>query len=135
MRVKSAVDWWLGCLLWLVVLAMVRMLFSFPAGEERIGYCVTIPFIAFLLSLYFCTYYELREDHLFCRSGPFFERIPYDRIKSVKLSSSIVSGMALSLRRIEIRKHDSWPLGAALISPPDREQFMQSLLSRCHNLG
>lgn len=136
MRVKSAIDWWLGGLIWLVIFAIIAgMLPSLAEEEKAIGYGVAIPMVAFLLSLFFCTYYELRDDHLFCRSGPLFERIPYDCIKSVKLSNSLLSGMALSMRRIAIRKHDSWPLGVTLISPPNREEFMQELLSRCQNLG
>ncbi len=136
MRVKSAIDWWLGGLIWLVIFAIIAgMLPSLSEEELVIGYAVAIPMIAFLLSLFFCTYYELRDDYLFCRSGPLFERIPYDRIKSARLSNSPMSSMALSIQRIAIQKHDSWPLGVTLISPPNREEFMQELLSRCHNLG
>jgi hypothetical protein len=80
-------------------------------------------------------YYELRDDYLYCRSGPFFEKIAYERIKSVRLYHSHLSSLALSAQQIEIRQHNkSYITGTTLISPENREEFLEELRSRCQNL-
>lgn len=135
MHVKSAIDWWFNLIFWGAIVLITVSLFFVPKNEKWIGYLVGIPMIIFMLSLYFGTYYELREDHLYCRSGPFFERIPYENIKSVRLSNNLLSSMALSSKRIEIRQHNKgYITGTTLISPVNREEFMQELISRCKNL-
>jgi len=82
--------------------------------------------------LRFATWYELREDHLYGRSGPFVERIPYRRIRSLRLCENRWSSMALSPRRIEIRQHGrGWLTGTTYISPVDRDAFLEELRRRC----
>jgi len=79
--------------------------------------------------------YELRDEYLFCKSGPFFEKIKYENIKSIKLSQNMLSSMALSRERIEIRQHGkSYIRGTTFISPIDREEFVLELKGRCDKL-
>src|SRR5690554_4961824 len=104
MRVKSKIDLWLRIVIWITVVTMALIIFIIPQNEKAIGCAVGIPMIIFILWIYFGTYYELRNEYLFCRSGPFYEKIPYNKIKSVKLSHNILSSMALSLKRIEIKQ-------------------------------
>lgn len=136
MRVKSAIDLWFSVIFWITVAIVGASLFFVPKGERMIGFAVGIPMLGFLFWIYFGTYYEFREEYLYCRSGPFFEKIPYDRIKSVKLSRNLLSSMALSSKRIEIRQHDrGYITGTTYISPVNREEFLEELRSRCRNLA
>lgn len=85
--------------------------------------------------MYFSSYYEFRDDYLYCRSGPFVEKIVYDKIKSVKLSQNMLSSMALSWKRIEIRQHDKgYITGTTYVSPENREMFITELINCCKNI-
>ena len=135
MRVKSAIDLLFSITIWLTVAITVVSVIIVPQNERVIGYAVGIPMLVFIMWIYFGTYYELREDYLFCKSGPFFEKIAYKNIKSLKISKNILSSMALSTKRIEIRQHGKgYITGTTLISPENREEFLQELMSRCENL-
>lgn len=106
-----------------------------PPNEKTIGYAVGVPMIGFILWIYFGTYYEFRDAYLYCRSGPFVEKIAYEKIKSVKLSQNMLSSMALSTKRIEIRQHGKgFITGTTYISPVNREEFLMELISRCKNI-
>lgn len=134
MRVKSKIDIWIGIIIWGTVLIMLVSLVYVPQNEKIFGYAVVFPMITFMLWIYFGTYYEFREEYLYCRSGPFAEKIVYEKIKSVKLSQNLLSSMALSRKRIEIRQHGKgYITGTTYISPVNREAFMMELISRCKN--
>lgn len=86
--------------------------------------------IIFLVWIWFGTYYETREDYLLICSGPIWQRIRYERIKSMKKSAKPWSSAALSLKRIEIRRGK---MGYTLISPVDRNAFLKEMKRRCPN--
>lgn len=135
MHIKSAMDWWFNIIIWITIAIIVVSLIIIPQNERVIGYVIGIPMLAFIMWIYFGTYYELREDYLFCKSGPFFEKIAYKNIKSLKLSQNMLSSMALSTKRIEIRQHGKgYITGTTLISPENREEFLRELMSRCKSL-
>jgi len=135
MRVKSGIDFWFRVLIWGIVLIMLVSIMIMPPEEKIIGYAVGVPMIWFMLWIYFGTYYEFRDEYLYCRSGPFVEKIVYEKIKSVKLSQNMLSSMALSSKRIEIRQHDKgFITGTTYISPVNREEFLMELISRCKNI-
>jgi uncharacterized membrane protein YdbT with pleckstrin-like domain len=134
-RVRSAVDIPIAAAIWGAVIIGTAALFVAPPPARLLAVAVLVPVVGFLLWIYWATYYELRPDHLYCRSGPLVERIPYDRIKSATLRSNLFSSMALSTRRIEIRQHGrGFVTGTTYISPVDREAFLSELLRRCNNL-
>ena len=134
-RVKSAVDWWLALLIWGAVLLMVVVMVTVPLEEKPLATAIGIPVIIFMIWIYFGTYYELRENYLYSRRGPFIENIRYENIKSLRLYTSILASMALSIKRIEIKQHGKgYILGTTYISPLDREEFLRELTSRCPNL-
>lgn len=134
MRVKSKIDIWIGIIIWGTILIMLVSLVYVPQNEKIFGYVVVFPMITFMLWIYFGTYYEFRNEYLYCRSGPFVEKIVYEKIKSVKLSQNLLSSMALSRKRIEIRQHGKGYIrGTTYISPVNREEFMMELISRCKN--
>lgn len=134
-RVKSAVDRWLRITIWITVIFMLGTILTVPPAEKMIAYAVGWPSLIFILWIYLGTYYELRDNYLYCRSGPFFEKIPYDKIKSLRLYHSILGSMALSTRRIEIRQHGKGYIrGTTDISPVNPEAFLAELARRCANL-
>lgn len=134
MRLKSKIDIWIGIVIWGTVLIMLVSLIYVPQNEKIFGYVVVFPMSALMFWIYFGTYYEFRDEYLYCRSGPFVEKIVYEKIKSVKLSQNLLSSMALSRQRIEIRQHGKgYITGTTYISPVSREEFMMGLISRCKN--
>jgi hypothetical protein len=135
MRVKSKIDLFIGIVIWSSV-AIMAVPMIMKNDQTLLSYAIGLPVIAFLLWIYFGTYYELRDEYLYCRCGPFSEKITYPKIKSVKLSRNMLSSMALSLDRIEVKQHGKgYLLGTTYISPENREQFMSELISRCNNLN
>lgn len=135
MRVKAAVDGWISILIWGVIIILIACNFYIPGEERLIGGIASVLVIAFLLSLYFYTFYEMRKTYLYCRSGPFFEKINYDRIKSLRLCVNLSSSMALSMKRIEIKQHGKgFITGTTYISPVNREEFFKELKCYCKNL-
>jgi len=135
MRVKSAVDWWIAIILWGAIFIMCASVIFLPKDEKVLGISILFPVSVFIMWIYFYTYYELREKYLYIRCGPIFEKIPYERIKSINLSQNFLSSMALSFKRIEIRQHGKgYILGTTFISPVDREEFLTELQKRCNNL-
>lgn len=132
MRVRSAVDLPHKLLALIIVAVMVVCCFVLP---WVLGLVLTAPVVAFLAWIYFGTYYEFREDYLYCRSGPYVERIRYENIKSARLCANFYSSLALSRKRIEIRQRKKGRiLGTTYISPVNRKKFLMELISRCENL-
>lgn len=133
-RVKSSVDAGVRILIGGTLLLLFLSPVVVPEGKLATLLAV-LPIGAFLLWIRFGTWYELREDELYCVSGPFREHIRYDRIRSLRLTSNRLSSLALSARRIEIRQHGKGYLtGTTLISPENREAFLAELAGRCHRL-
>ena len=118
-----------------IFLVFIMSVLIVPA-EERLGLIVLlIPVIVFLGWLYFGTYYIFEETRLVCQSGPFREKIPYERIKALRLCENMMSSMALARKRIEIKQHGKgYVTGTTYISPVDRESFYEELKRRCPNL-
>jgi PH (Pleckstrin Homology) domain-containing protein len=77
------------------------------------------------------TYYEFEGDLLVAHSGPFSWRIPVKEISGVRESTSVRSGPALSMDRIEIAFGDGRVL---LISPADKAGFLAALRRRSPRL-
>ena len=134
-RVRSAVDGVHGVTLAGTALLVVACALAL-AGPAGAGvWLATAPVAGLAIWLLADTWYELREDHLYARSGPFRERIPYERIRLVRLCENLWSSMALSSQRIEVRQRGrGWITGTTYISPRDREGFIEALVARCPNL-
>lgn len=132
-HMRSKVDWWVGALLLFALGLNLFTIVTVPAEERLIAYLVGIPTAIFVAWMLFGTYYELREEILYCRCGPFVEKIRYENIASIKLANGLLSSMALSSKRIEIRqKGKGFITGTTYISPLKREAFYDELKKRCH---
>ncbi|UOO38563.1 PH domain-containing protein [Oscillospiraceae bacterium CM] len=141
MRVKSAV----GTLFKAIIVVAIVMMVSAAVLTTALTWHDTLDLLindaavlamaGLLIWLLFGTYYELRPEYLYCRSGPFFEKIRYDKIKYLGLTENFLSSMALSPERIEIRQHGKgYIMGTTMISPENREDFLEKLKARCKNL-
>lgn len=126
---------WIKIIMYTVTVIILGSAVMIPKEYIAVGFIIALPVTAFLWWIYFGTYYELREEYLFCKSGPFSEKIPYDKIKSVKLCQNMLSSMALSSKRLEIRQHGKgYIMGTTLISPENREDFLPALQKKCRYL-
>jgi hypothetical protein len=135
LRVPSAVDGWFAALMWATVAVMIASVALVPGTERLLAALAIAPILGLLAWVCFGTYYELRDEELYCRSGPFHERIRYVQIRSLRLSENMLSSMALSRQRIEIRQHGKgYIMGTTMISPVEREWFLEELRQRCPNL-
>lgn len=79
------------------------------------------------------TYYELRDEYLYARSGFFSERIRYEKVTSLRKCRNMLSSMALAADRIEVRVGTNYVLGTTFISPVRRDEFLAELARRCPN--
>lgn len=118
-----------------VLLILIMSILIVPSDEMVVIVVMAIPVIGFLGWLYFGTFYVFEETRLVCHSGPFREKIPYERIKGVRLCENWMSSMALARKRIEIRQHGKgYVTGTTYISPIQRDAFFEDLKRRCPKL-
>ncbi len=135
MRYPSAKDIWIKLIIFGTIGIMISSVFTVPTESIPVTVIVVVPVALFLAWIYFGTYYEFHVDYLLCKSGPFWEKIRYDKIKSLKLTNNFFSSMALSKNRIEIKQiGKGFILGTTYISPEKREDFLAELKSRCKNI-
>lgn len=134
MRYESKKDAVVAIAIWAVVSGLVLATALSPP-EIRLWIALSsLGGIAFVLWIYYGTYYELRADHIYARSGPFVERVYYDLIIEAKPCKNFYSSMALSTERIFVRTTRKGLMGMTYISPVNREEFLAELKSRCPNL-
>lgn len=136
MKIKAKIDIWISLLIWMVILIIIVSTLLVPKEARMMVFLLGVPVNLFLLWIYFGTYYVLEKDHLLCKSGPFGEKIYYDKIKSLRLCNNMLSSMALSRDRIEIKQHGKGYIsGTTYISPINRTEFIQELMKRCKKLS
>ena len=134
MRYQSGKGILSGVVVGGVIIIFIISTLLVPEAQRWILAIAGIFWAAFLLWIWFGTYYELRDTHILARMGPFFQRIPYDRIISVKKVRTITTSMALSGDVIEIRYGRDYVTGTTYISPKERDGFLLELKRRCLNL-
>ena len=88
--------------------------------------------VALCFSILRSTYYTMKADELFVRTGPFKWSIPYLEIEEVVPERNLWSSAALSRDRLHIT-HSSSKAGT-YISPEKEEKFMLDLAGRCPDL-
>jgi len=87
--------------------------------------------VALIAWTYRGTRYLVTDREVIARSGPFRWRIEIAGIESIRPSRSPLSSPAMSLDRLEIRYAGGRRL---LISPEDREGFLEAVVARSRNL-
>ena len=124
MYFSSKRDWWLGLLIWgLVLLGAVPALLKPGKGP----FIIMIAVILFVGWIWFGTGYEISDDELRIRCGPFRQRIPLQEIKEIKKTRSPLSAPACSLDRMEIGYGKS---KRVMISPADKENFIKTIVEK-----
>jgi hypothetical protein len=86
----------------------------------------------FTVDLLLRTNYTLSDELLRIRCGVFRWRVPYDSIRFVKRSRTLLSGPALSLDRLVASCSDG--LLPVIISPDDQQRFLKDLAERAPGL-
>ncbi len=100
-------------------------------GQSIFG-IITMATFLLMASLWYGTYYEIDNDTLICRSGPFFRKIPISAIRSVSkpkkifLNQSYMSfGLSFTKSIISYNAYDD-----ISISPGDFDAFVAALKLR-----
>lgn len=132
----SKVDGWLLGLvavpLGVSVVAVASALFAGPPPSAALlMIAIEILILGFIPWTFKTTRYTFTDQRLIVRSGPFRWRIEVSEIESIRPSSNPLSSPALSLDRLEIRYRGGHRL---LISPKDREGFLEAVVARSRNL-
>lgn len=131
---RSKVD---GKFRWLALLlpaAALVALFTSPRGSPLLWLPVGLVFLAAMTVCWITvsTYYELQAGEFVAHCGPFTWRIPLTEITDVRESSSVRSGPALSMDRLEIVYRGG---RALMISPADKAQFLAAVRRHAPQLG
>lgn len=88
----------------------------------------------FMLWILFGTYYQVDDQHLLIRSGPFWWTVRLETIQSITPTYNPLSSPALSLDRLWISyKVHGWNR-AVMISPLDKQVFLQAVVERVPTL-
>lgn len=131
----SKVDAWLGILLAaLLLLAIgvaVSLQLSGSTGDAIVGWISLAAVVALYAIVVWPVRYDLGDDALVVRFGLMKTSVPYQSIRGVKPSRSIIAAPALSMDRLAIDTGRALPL---LVSPADRAGFIDALASRVPNL-
>ena len=126
---RSKID---GGFIWIAlampVIAFVA-LFTAPQGNRLLWIPVGVLFLAAVIVCwtFLATYYELQGDQLVAHCGPFSWRVPLAEVTDIHESSSVRSGPALSMDRLEIAYGDGKVL---VISPADKAGFVAAARRR-----
>ncbi len=126
-RFRSRVDTVDGAfLLAPIVLSGGTIVSLLRAGDDNllIPGMVLVTATALVAWLLLDTSYAVTDTELLVRGGPVRMRIPLASIRRVRRSRTLVSGPALSLRRLEI---DYGTAGLAIISPTEEAEFLAML--------
>jgi Bacterial PH domain len=123
---RSKVDAGFGWIALAAPAVALAALFTVPPGNRLLWLPAGMVCLAAVVVcwMFTATYYELRADRLVARCGPFTWRIPLSEVTEVRESSSVRSGPALSLDRLEVVCRGGRVL---LISPADKAAFLAAL--------
>ncbi len=133
MKYQAKVDIWIRVLLY-VILSMFFALIFFVPNEERYVIVIVTLSLAIIIFPLLYGYYEMRGEYLYIRKSIFTKKIPYDKIKSLKLCKNFKSRYPMTLERIEINEHDKGSIrGTTYIGPKNRDDMFCELKKRCHN--
>lgn len=125
----SKVDGWLAGVI--VAAALLSAMAIVSVTQLGLAYAaaalllIGIPGMALPIWVLFGTRYEVTDDELIVRGGPFRWRVPVHKIRAIEPSQSWLSGPALSLDRLRV----DYGLGRCLlVSPKERDRFLSSLV-------
>ena len=130
---RSRVDLWLaillmGSLAWICYVIITQWVHE---GKWNVALIVTFLIMAVIILPLLSIKYVFYEGYLKIDCAMYgVERIPYDSITSMKKTMNPLSSAALSLRRLEIHYVVEGNQKMVLISPKDRNAFMEEVEKR-----
>lgn len=126
-RFRSRIDaWFIAILAGSAVLVVYAVTLAWRTGELPLAPAFAVVLLSGALPAWIVltTRYDLADDWLLVRSGPFRWRIPIADITAVTPTRSPLSSPALSLDRLRIE----YGAGrAVMISPADKDGFLRAL--------
>ncbi|NLE81483.1 MAG: PH domain-containing protein [Rhodococcus sp.] len=129
----SKVDLWLAVLIWVmpvaVVVAWIAALTSGSNDDLVAAVVASVLVVGILFGLVYPIRYGLDDKHLMVRFGLVRTRIPLADITTVKPTRNPLASPALSMDRLSIVSGPGLT-GTVMISPADRERFLNELASR-----
>lgn len=134
MRFPSRVDWWLAALL--VALPVIGLVTAIALqlsgdGGAFVGWLSLLGIGLLYVGVVWPVAYELGADELVIRFGLARSRVPYRDIRGVAPTRSLLAAPALSMDRLAI---DVGGRTGAVISPDDRDGFLEALATRAPQL-
>ncbi len=131
LRFRSRIDAWVPLVLFgptgLAIWLVVKKYGILPSTELIVAGVVCVAVFALMLWFFLDTSYAITDTELVVRSGPVRATIPISAIRTVRRSSTLLAGPALSLHRLEI-EHGTYD--SAIVSPARIEQFVAGLVAR-----
>jgi len=130
---RSKVDWWLVPLLCLPPVASIAVCINLVLEGKMSELPWGIAAVLFVAGLYLGLVvpikYGLDDSTLVVRFGVCRQRIALEDILEVRLTHNPLSSPALSLDRLRVQ-FGSGPFKVVMISPADRDRFLDDLLER-----
>ncbi|QXA08459.1 PH domain-containing protein [Acinetobacter pittii] len=136
MKFRSKIDWWL-LLIFIVTTAIIVM----KIYEENHNYSLAsnfphlIFYILIILVIWlpiFNTYYVVENNTLVIKSLVFRWKININDITQIEPTHNPLSSPALSLDRLKIYYMKNGEVTSVMISPKDKETFLQAINKRLH---
>jgi len=135
-KVKRDTSFTLLMIIILIIVNSIIFIPTFFVDDHTSWDWVALVLIAFLTTAFLIWIwadirYEMREDYLFVKGGPFRSRIAYNDITRITMSKNIWFGYRLlaSMDAIEIH-YKTGLLGSVKISPKEKEVFIEELKKR-----
>jgi hypothetical protein len=126
----SKQDLWLSALIWGgLAVAAVAVMFSAKGdiADPALRLLIACAPVAVTLLLIYPLYYRITGDELLVRCGFLRYRVPVAGIRSVTPSRNPLSSPAMSLDRLSIKYTHRGRSRELLISPRDKQEFIQDL--------
>lgn len=120
------------CAAIVVVAALYCIFFESPLKYLIALMCLIV--VALVIWVRCATWYELRDDVLYLRSGPFHDEIPYTEIKTVDKTRGMDFIMALDFNRLQLNAGLNPEKGKIVLSPEREDEFLAELSRRCPEL-
>ena len=121
-------------ILFILISATAVLIGSAMVVSDWLLLFINIPALVLMLIMfhaYFGCYYRLSEDQFVAYFGLFKTRIPYDQIKKISISDSLLAAHALTFTRLAIVADKEYLF--SLIHPDDQEAFIKFMKEKCPN--
>ncbi len=136
MKFRSKIDWWL-LLIFIVITANI-VIKIYEANHHyslasNFPHLIIYSLVIFIIWLpIFNTYYVVENDTLVIKSLVFRWKININDITQIEPTHNPLSSPALSLDRLKIYYMKNGKIATVMISPKNKEAFLQAINKRLH---